>query len=322
MKKLDNTHLQQAMAYLSGEPEFNLFFTGDIENCGMASDIVSTYTADSWTDGDFPYFILDYLGNFLVYSKNADYDVRTVAEFLSSQTIENLSGKQEIVEKLCPYFPDRTVQRTYMSRLNQVNPEFPFPDISFDRSVNASEKTANKKSEKPTLSDSSDASLNASSDISLNVSSDASSNIISDEFCIRKLTEADAESVYSLYILIDEFHMYHGLSREEAIEKQRMNLKNDIYFGVFEHGVLASIAAISAATKTSAMIVGVATKPEYRRKGYASAVMGTLCRESLAEGRQFLCLFYDNPAAGKIYNRIGFKELGIWTMLRSPQNGK
>ncbi|MDO4324877.1 MAG: GNAT family N-acetyltransferase [bacterium] len=280
MKKLDNTHLQQAMAYLSGEPEFNLFFTGDIENCGMASDIVRTYTADSWTDGDFPYFILDYLGNFLVYSKDADYDVKSVAEFLSSQTMENLSGKQEIVEKLCPYFPDRTVQRTYMSRLNQVNPDFPFPDIP--------------------------------------VKTEQTKNTVSDTFCIRKLTEADAESVYSLYILIDEFHMYHGLSREEAIKKQRRNLKNDIYFGLFERGVLVSIAAISAATKTSAMIVGVATRPEYRKKGYASAVMGTLCRESLAEGRQFLCLFYDNPAAGKIYNRIGFKELGIWTMLRSP----
>lgn len=268
MKKLDNTHLQQAIAYLSEEPEFNLFLTGDIENFGMASDAIRTYTADDWTDGDFPYFILDYRGNFLVYSKNTDYDVKSVAKFLSSMEMENLSGKQEIIEKLCPYFPERPVQRTYMSRLNQVNPDFSF----------------------------------------------------SDSLCVRRLDETDAESIYSLYVLIKEFSMFQGLSEEQALEKQRTSLKDNIYFGAFENGILTSVASITAATKTSAMIVGVSTRPEYRKRGYASAVVGTLCKEVLAEGRQFLCLFYDNPAAGRIYNRIGFKEMGIWTMLR--QNSK
>lgn len=27
-----------------------------------------------------------------------------------------------------------------------------------------------------------------------------------------------------------------------------------------------------------------------------------------------LCLFYDNPAAGRIYKRIGFRDIGKWCM--------
>ena len=40
MKQLDNSHTDLALSYLSAEPEFNLFLTGDIANCGMKSDLV------------------------------------------------------------------------------------------------------------------------------------------------------------------------------------------------------------------------------------------------------------------------------------------
>ena len=63
----------------------------------------------------------------------------------------------------------------------------------------------------------------------------------------------------------------------------------------------------------SAMIVGVATDKDYRNQGLASAVMSKLCEEVLNEGKE-LCLFYDNPSAGKIYKRIGFTDIGIWSM--------
>lgn len=68
--------------------------------------------------------------------------------------------------------------------------------------------------------------------------------------------------------------------------------------------------------RMSAMIVGVATAREYRGKGYASAVVQTLCRNCFDRGKKYLCLFYDNPAAGRIYHRIGFKALGEYGMLR------
>lgn len=271
MKKLDNSHRKQALAYVAEEPEFNLFITGDIINCGMTGDIVNTYTADDWNDDgntEFPYFILDYLGNFLVYSKNSNYDVQAVGEFLSSQTISCINGKQEIVEQLCPFFPDRRVKRTYMARLNEVNPAFPFSD-----------------------------------------------------YPVQKLGESDLEQLCDLYLSIEEFSAtYYGQSREKIIDNMRINMESGCYYGLYRDRVLMAVAGTSAATDESAMIIGVATRKGFRKQGYASAVVETLCKENLADGKSFLCLFYDNPSAGSIYRKIGFKELGIYTML--PKNIK
>jgi predicted GNAT family acetyltransferase len=35
------------------------------------------------------------------------------------------------------------------------------------------------------------------------------------------------------------------------------------------------------------------------------------------------CLFYDNPAAGSIYRRLGFEDIGPWhlVLLESSQEG-
>lgn len=64
------------------------------------------------------------------------------------------------------------------------------------------------------------------------------------------------------------------------------------------------------------MITGVATLKEYRGRRLATETVVRLCREAFGDGKKFLCLFYDNPAAGRIYNRIGFKEMGQYAMLR------
>ncbi|PMC38669.1 GNAT family N-acetyltransferase [Bacillus sp. UMB0899] len=82
-----------------------------------------------------------------------------------------------------------------------------------------------------------------------------------------------------------------------------------------EQGVMVSSASSTAENSQSAMIVGVGTRPGFERKGYATICMEKLCSELLAEGKS-LCLFYDNPAAGKIYKRLGFTDIGFWTMIR------
>jgi predicted GNAT family acetyltransferase len=37
---------------------------------------------------------------------------------------------------------------------------------------------------------------------------------------------------------------------------------------------------------------------------------------------QFLCLFYNNPEAGAIYRRIGFREMGAYMILSEPVVGR
>ena len=55
-----------------------------------------------------------------------------------------------------------------------------------------------------------------------------------------------------------------------------------------------------------------------RGQGLASACMRVLCRR-LLENRDAVCLFYDNPAAGRIYKRLGFRDIGFWAMAQRQQ---
>ena len=47
---------------------------------------------------------------------------------------------------------------------------------------------------------------------------------------------------------------------------------------------------------------------------FADEVMADLGGESFAAGRRYLCLFYDNPAAGRIYHALGFADVGRFGM--------
>jgi predicted GNAT family acetyltransferase len=93
-----------------------------------------------------------------------------------------------------------------------------------------------------------------------------------------------------------ETNMKKGVSRTYYIER---------------NGKMVSIASTAAENSLSAMVVGVATLDGYKRQGLASKCIGKLCLDVLAEGKE-LCLFYDNPEAGRIYQRIGFKEIDRW----------
>lgn len=268
MQKLNNSHIAAALSYLADEPEFNLFIIGDIEGMGMESEHVSCYTADSWLEGTvFPYFILNYRNNALVYSHDANYNHKETADFFMTLPLRNISGKDSLITPLIPYLGDKIVKRTYLSRLNQV-----------------AEQPADKF------------------------------------FRVRRLTEADIPAIYNLYIQIDEFAAtYRNISREEAYEDIAMNIsKLGRTYGILDGDVLLSAAQTAAENKTSAMVIGVATHPSHREKGYAKATVAKLCLDCLEDGMDFLCLFYDNPTAGRIYRSVGFQELGTYTMLRTP----
>jgi predicted GNAT family acetyltransferase len=78
---------------------------------------------------------------------------------------------------------------------------------------------------------------------------------------------------------------------------------------------IVSSVLTNAETKRLAMIGGVFTPPAHRGAGYASTAMVALCRSLIADGIRPV-LYYDNPAAGGIYRRLGFKDLGLWKSVR------
>lgn len=139
------------------------------------------------------------------------------------------------------------------------------------------------------------------------------------ELVIRRLEKADAAEAIDLMSNVAEFHKtYQKSEREKHIRhmEEEMSQGGKSAVAGFLNGSMISIASTSAETSESAMIVGVATAEDFRGRGYASAVIQALCRDCFQRGKKYLCLFYDNPAAGRIYNRIGFQELGKYGMLR------
>jgi hypothetical protein len=131
-----------------------------------------------------------------------------------------------------------------------------------------------------------------------------------EDITIRKADFDDAEKIYNLRNTIKEF---------EDLPKSLDSIKNDLKkssrrtFIVKSNDKIISAASTTAECSTSAMIGGVMTHPDYRNRGYASTCMSYLCKELLNENKT-ICLFYDNPAAGSIYRKLGFINIDQWMM--------
>lgn len=139
------------------------------------------------------------------------------------------------------------------------------------------------------------------------------------DLVIRRLEKGDVPEAIDLLSDIEEFsRTYKKSEKEEHIRRmeEEMAQGSKAAVGAFLNGRMISTASTSAENSESAMVVGVATAKEFRGKGYASAVVSALCKDCFARGKSYICLFYSNPVAGRIYNRIGFQELGEYGMLR------
>lgn len=126
----------------------------------------------------------------------------------------------------------------------------------------------------------------------------------------------DAQAVIGLEVQIDEFaDSFRGVDREEKVEECRENLTRGGHaFGVYDGDRLVALAETTAENSVSAMVVGVATL----RDG-AGEALPCLCARG--RGPQFCrraavpcALFYDNPAAGRIYHALGFADVGRFGM--------
>lgn len=129
---------------------------------------------------------------------------------------------------------------------------------------------------------------------------------------VEVLTLEDIEENVELLKGVPEF-----ASANITVESKKRPIESKTgrsYF-IRVNGEMATTASTTAENSLSAMVVGVATKEQYKRMGLATNCMIKLCQDLLDEGKE-LCLFYDNPDAGKIYQRLGFEDIGFWNMYR------
>lgn len=130
---------------------------------------------------------------------------------------------------------------------------------------------------------------------------------------VRMASVDDVDKIVALYKNIEGF-----VVDSARIEELRHKLKTGTgkTYVVEKEGQIIASASTGAESTSSAMIFGVCTHPDYRRRGYAELCLSKLCDDLLGSGKT-LCLFYNNPVAGAIYRKAGFREIGQWKMLHN-----
>jgi ribosomal protein S18 acetylase RimI-like enzyme len=97
---------------------------------------------------------------------------------------------------------------------------------------------------------------------------------------------------------------------EEAVRTgERMIAAGNLF--LWEDGQPVSMAARVRATPHGQTVSHVYTPPEFRRHGYATAVVAQLSQRMLDDGREF-CMLYtdlDNPTSNSIYQQIGYRPV-------------
>ncbi|MBS8264357.1 GNAT family N-acetyltransferase [Mesobacillus boroniphilus] len=132
------------------------------------------------------------------------------------------------------------------------------------------------------------------------------------DYEIKTANPEDVDRIIELRSGIEEFYPNPN-AREIILQSLKTGTGRTYYLE--QEGQMVASASTAAENSMSAMIVGVCTHKDYRRKGLATTVMQKLFKDVMDEGK-LLCLFYDNPEAGRIYKRLGFVDIGKWTMYR------
>ena len=133
---------------------------------------------------------------------------------------------------------------------------------------------------------------------------------------VEYLTTENYREVLELHRSIEEFNIFEV--NEEAFLRPVKDGTGRTCF-IRKDGRPVSAASSTAETGRMAMVVGVGTLKDYRKRGYASLCVSALCRPLLREGKTAY-LFYDNPDAGRIYRRLGFREIGAWLSARAGKD--
>lgn len=92
----------------------------------------------------------------------------------------------------------------------------------------------------------------------------------------------------------------------QSYMEEKLLSKRGRAVGLFMNHQLVAVAQSDYEGGGKAVIVGVATHPEYQGMGYGRACLEVLV-DQLLDAQMTLYLQYDSPTAGKLYESMGFK---------------
>lgn len=287
MRKLTEYDRKRIFAYIQQEQELNQLFYSAIEQYGVSSEKVSVYAKEAETRGekmvqaDFP---LDYeeLWECLVLQYYDDYLV--------------YSPENEIpILKLKEFFDERQVD-CIRGKIAHVKAfQHVYPDrVLKENNLCKLDRTKWENSEEARNG----------------------YHTCKKEIQVKRLYVADISQMMELYLSVKEFARTFRYA-EKSEQKMKKELeKGELAVGIYEEERLVSVARTNCSNSKGANVVCVATNPKYRGKGYASLAVKALCDLAFENEIPMLCLYYSDPVAGKIYEKIGFQIVGDYAMLR------
>ena len=254
------------------EPEYNLFLIGDVENFGMNADFLDIMAYEP--EGAIDSVLLRYHRSFIPYSRHADFAVQPLLSALQMPSVQVISGKKDVLDRLRPHLQGFDWRDSYLMKLGRGEL----------LKTDCRPEPAGVR--------------------------------------LKPATVADIPAIVDLLDGISEFAGTRAGTREERIRQLAGPLEHNAghcYFYDY-NGQAVAVACTTAENSMSAMVVSVASHPDWRGRGLASRLVSELARILLADRLQYLCLFYNNPEAGRIYRRLGFKDAGMWVMATRQAN--
>lgn len=128
---------------------------------------------------------------------------------------------------------------------------------------------------------------------------------------IERPDDTDVESIAVCMSNFEKDCFGKEVSPASLLEKAKSKLLQSCLFVIRQNGGVVSIAQISRETDTHMSISLVYTLPEYRKRGYAAALVAHISALILEKGK-IPALYTDlsNPASNKSYQNVGFTPCG------------
>ncbi len=145
--------------------------------------------------------------------------------------------------------------------------------------------------------------------------------------CMRAGTRAELEELAPLAVAAEREMGVHSEERDPAeIENTLRQAIDDGQQFVWTEGssIRAMASYVSPFKHGGARIRGVYTLPEFRGRGYGSAITAALAAQLLNGGQAWVALFADNanPTSTGIYRRLGFQAHSIFRTWRFDYNSQ
>lgn len=119
---------------------------------------------------------------------------------------------------------------------------------------------------------------------------------------MKKMTVADIGEITKLYQ-----EVFNSFSSDAVMRKKLETGRGRGVCIRFDNQIV-SVAQSEFENSKSAVIVGVATEKTHQGEGLATKCLESIISELIGEGKD-LYLQYDNPKAGEIYKKLGFKDI-------------